>query len=138
MDNRTEYKHIMTCVGSWGLARFWKALLDTYFRRIGRSHNYERCNSVDSPQLHVATVQLNNTYKRGEALLVGWVHAHNCIRAEVDKMLFVLEHLHTGAAAGRERAAWEVTAIKDWWKAHAAHIHNPPQNRGGAWQILTD
>jgi hypothetical protein len=67
----------------------------------------------------VAIEQLNNnTYKRGEALLRGWVHAHNCIRAEVDKMLFVLERLHT-----RELAAWEVTAIKDWWKAHSAHIH---------------
>ena len=36
----------------------------------------------------------------------------------MDKFLFVLERLHT-----RELAAWEITAIKDWWKSHAAHVH---------------
>jgi len=53
----------------------------------------------------------------------GWVHAHNAIRFEIGEMKRVV------AALGETQLEeWQLVAVRAWWAAHAAHVHEHHSN----------
>ena len=51
---------------------------------------------------------------------VGWMHAHNSLRAEMSALVAAVEAVEL---RGEFRDDWEVDCIQKAWAAHYAHIH---------------
>jgi hypothetical protein len=75
----------------------------------------------------------NNTYNwppEQDAMIL----AHNAIRKEVQDMKCALERTIIsigGSNNANELEAWQINAIRTWWKGHEAHVRFHCQNESG-------